>query len=236
MCWFCSNFRVINNKIYDAILILHKKTSRGCLHLRVFIKTWHKWNPKILQRPGNMTRLCRSWTCKRKPTDFYDLEECFCSFIMYGCEGWVVISKQTILHKEPTIVRASALLTLRRTETNAQTSGLCVLSRSPRTVASLYQPHNKSLTHCACMLPSSCSVCLRSCRRWKVSSLLRTANLHNSPLPVSSWHAAPWSQEETEELLRLRNTPWGGPQRSHNKSDWRAKNSPPIYDEVFKRY
>lgn len=90
------------------------------------------------------------------------------------------------------------------------------------TVASLYQAHNVPLTHCVWMLPSSCSVCLCSCWRWKVSSSLNAANLQSPPLPVFSSHAKPWARQRTEDLLRLRDTP-GRPYRRHKiKADWEA--------------
>lgn len=91
----------------------------------------------------------------------------------------------------------------------------------PMTVTSLYQPHNKSLTHCVCMLQSSCSVCLCSCWRWKVSSSLKKANLHSPPLPKCSSHTGPCSQEETEATEASQHT-LRRPQYSDTQNSWQG--------------
>lgn len=91
------------------------------------------------------------------------------------------------------------------------------------TVASLYQAQNVPLTHCVWMLLSSCSVCLCSCWRWKVSSSLNKANLQSPPLPVFSSHTKPWARQRTEDLLRLRDTHRAAIQEAQNKGRLRSK-------------
>lgn len=126
-------------------------------------------------------------------------------------------------------MQASALLTPRRTETNAQTSGLCVPSVQWRPCTERIT--SGWLTVCVCCRAPAQSVSAapggeRSapCSERRTSTTLPSLCRPGRPHPDH--------RRRQRSRWRLRNTPCGVTTRAAAE----PRIPPPIYDEVFKRY